>query len=172
MAYRMADIDSAAADHPLRRDMISGLLLLAAVPLLVAGLAMPAISITRLVLFRDTYSLTEAVFAFWQDGQYLLFVVVFVFSVLFPTAKIAISLSAWGFAGRDHARLMKVLVVTAAISKWSMLDVFIVALTVLVVEGSLLATADVHVGLVLFAASVILSTIATQRLGNLAHRAA
>jgi uncharacterized paraquat-inducible protein A len=44
------------------------------------------------------------------------------------------------------------------------LDVFIVALTVLAVEGSLLAAADVHLGIVLFAISVILSTLAIQRL--------
>ena len=37
-------------------------------------------------------------------------------------------------------------------------------LTVLAVEGSLLGAADVHLGIVLFALSVILSTLAIQRL--------
>ena len=52
----------------------------------------------------------------------------------------------------------------AAISKWSMLDVFIVALLVVALEGSLLTTADIHVGIVLFAAAVVTSTIGTHRL--------
>ena len=155
-------------DRPLRRDRISGGLLILSIPLLIAGLAMPAVSITKLAMFTNTYSLIEAVFAFWIGGNYALFVLVFVFSIIFPTAKIVIALGSWIFAGRDHRILFRGLGLIAAVSKWSMLDVFVVALTVLLLEGSLLAAADVHIGIVLFAASVIVSAIATQRLSRLA----
>ena len=52
----------------------------------------------------------------------------------------------------------------AALSKWSMLDVFVVAVIVVMLEGSLLSDADARPGLFLFAASVVLSTLAVQRL--------
>ena len=151
---------------PYRRDKLAGGLLLAALPLLVAGLAMPAISITRLFVFTDTYSITGAVFTFWASGNYLLFAIVFFFSLLFPAAKILIALWAWSAGPEDGGgeTLRRLCHLFTVISKWSMLDVFIVALTVLAVEGSLFAAADVHLGIVLFALSVILSTLAIQRL--------
>jgi paraquat-inducible protein A len=149
-----------------RRDKVAGILLLVALPLMIAGLSMPAISITRLFVFTDTYSIVGAVFAFWTGGNYVLFLFVFFFSLLFPAAKILIALWAWAVEDGDQAgeNLKQICRLFAAVSKWSMLDVFIVALTVLAVEGSLLGAADVHLGIVLFAASIVLSTIAIQRL--------
>ncbi len=91
---------------------------------------------------------------------------VFFFSLVFPSAKILIALWAWVLAGRDQDRMRRVMTLFAAVSKWSMLDVFIIALTVLVVEGSLLAAADIHFGIVLFTLSVVMSTFAIQRLAR------
>ena len=151
---------------PAERDKVAGALILTALPLLVAGLVMPAISITRLFVFTDTYSIAGAVFAFWSHGNYLLFIFVFFFSLLFPAAKIFVAFWAWALSDQkeEGEELKRICRLFAAISKWSMLDVFIVALTVLAVEGSLLGAADVHLGIVLFAASVVLSTLAIQRL--------
>ena len=153
--------------QPGRRDRVAGVLLMLALPLLVAGLVMPAISVTNLMVFGATYSIIDAVFAFWSGGKYVLFVIVFFFSLIFPAAKILISLWAWIFMpDGDHATMRRVLTAFAAVSKWSMLDVFIVALTVLVIEGSLLTTADIHLGVVLFAVSVIFSTVAIHRIAH------
>ncbi len=49
----------------------------------------------------------------------------FFFSLAFPSAKILIALWAWILAGRDQDRMRKVMGLFAAVSKWSMLDVFI-----------------------------------------------
>jgi paraquat-inducible protein A len=143
-----------------------GVLLLAAAPMLVAGLTMPAISVSRLVFFEQQYSLMQAILAYWSQGQWALFILVLVFSVLIPASKVLIGLLAW-LAGQNRPQLVRrMLRVLAAISKWSMLDVFIVALTVLVVDGRILDSADVHVGIILFAAAAIASTLATQRLNR------
>ena len=147
-----------------RRDRLAGGLLAFALPLLVAGLSMPAISITSFGVFTDTYSIAGTVFAFWENGKYLLFCIVLFFSLVFPSAKIAIALWAWFADDREGETLRRLCRLFAAVSKWSMLDVFIVALTVLVVEGSLLSAADVHAGIILFAVSVVMSTVALQRL--------
>lgn len=143
-----------------------GVLLLAAAPMLVAGLTMPAISVSRLVFFEQQYSLMQAILAYWSQGQWALFILVLVFSVLIPASKVLVGLWAW-VAGQNRPQLVRrMLRVLAAISKWSMLDVFIVALTVLVVDGRILDSADVHVGIILFAAAAIASTLATQRLNR------
>lgn len=146
-------------------------MLLLALPLLVGGLFMPAISITSLAVFSDTYSIAEAVFAFWEAGKFLLFAIVGAFSLILPSVKIAVALLVWWTEPSDGARARRLVGVFARISKWSMLDVFIVALTVLAIEGSLISTADIHIGVVLFAASVVLSTLAIHRLAARRPRA-
>jgi paraquat-inducible protein A len=148
-------------------DWLVGLLLLAALPLFIAGLVMPAISFTSFALITRTYSLLDGVFAFYASGKYALFVVVFVFSVILPALKILAGLWAWAAGARSRAVLGKVIRAFAAISKWSMLDVFIVAVMVLALEGSLFTTSDIKVGIVLFAAAVVLSTLALLRLVRL-----
>ncbi len=153
-----------------RRDPLAGVLLLLALPMLVGGLLMPAISVTKLMMFADTYSIFGAVFTFWTAGNFGLFALVFFFSVVFPAAKILIALWAWFFAGENHDLTRRILKIFAAVSRWSMLDVFIVAVTVLVIEGSLLTSADIHLGIVLFALSVIMSTIALHRVAHAGAR--
>lgn len=147
------------------RDRVAGGLLLVSLPLLVAGLTMPAISITHLGVFTDTYSITGTVFSLWGGEKYALFVIVLFFSLLFPSVKILIALWAW-YVGDDD-RVRRLCRLFAAVSKWSMLDVFIVALTVLAIEGSLFTAADIHLGVVFFAVAVIASTVALQRVARL-----
>lgn len=125
---------------------------------------MPAISITHLMVFTDTYSIVGTVFSLWAGEKYALFMFVAFFSLLFPSAKILIALWAW-YDGDDE-RTRRLCTLFAAISKWSMLDVFIVALTVLAIEGSLISAADIHLGVVFFAVAVIASTIALQRVAR------
>lgn len=133
-------------------------------PLLIAGLVVPAVSVTSFVLFGETYSIVDGVLAFWSDERYGLFVLVFLFSVVLPLAKVAVGVWAWIGAADPGSLPDRLLRAAAWVSRWSMLDVCIVALLVVALEGSLLTTADIHAGLVLFAAGVVASTIATHRL--------
>lgn len=147
-----------------QRDRLTGWLLLIAAPLLASGLLMPAISVTSLAMFTTTYSLFGGVIAMWEDGKYGLFVLVFVFTVLLPVAKVAIGLWIWSLGNGNGGLAGQLLRLLSLISRWSMLDVFMIALVVLVLEGSLLTTADLGIGVLLFAISVVLSTIALKRL--------
>ena len=133
-------------------------------PLLIAGLVMPALSVTSFVVFGTTYSILDGVLAFWSDGRYALFVLVFLFSVVLPLGKLAIGIWAWLAAAPGGSLPGRLLRAAARVSRWSMLDVCIVALLVVALEGSLLTTADIHAGLVLFAVGVAVSTVATYRL--------
>lgn len=127
---------------------------------------MPAVSVTRLVLFGETYSILDGVVTFWSHGRYGLFVLVFAFSVVLPVAKLAVGIWAWCRSGPRRPGLQRALRLFAAVSKWSMLDVFMVALLVLALEGSVITTADIHAGLVLFAAAVLTSSLALHRLAR------
>lgn len=145
-------------------------MLLVSLALLYGGLFLPAITIRRL-LFSQEYSLFEGVMSFLQAGDYFLFAVTFAFSVALPTVKILSGLLVWltgAAAGPVSHRTLQVLSIT---SKWSMLDVFIIALAVLVIDGQLISAADTHSGLIAFTAAVLLSTFAVKRTARLADQA-
>lgn len=156
---------SLAATAQGRNQWIGPMLILSLV-LLVLGLTLPALSVGNFLIRKD-YSLLQAVWAFWQAGNYFLFAVVGAFSVLVPAAKTLLCAYVWFAVPREHPHAIKLVRLLASLSKWSMLDVFIIAITVLVLEGSLISRADIHLGLIAFAAAVLLSTFGLRRMAAL-----
>jgi paraquat-inducible protein A len=148
------------------RDRLFGPMLILSLLLLAAGLMLPALSIGNF-LFRKDYSILQGVWSFWKAGNYFLFVIVGLFSVVLPVLKTLLGAYVWFAVPRGDARAAKLVGFVAALSKWSMLDVFIIALTVLVIDGSLLTSADIHIGIIAFAAAVLLSTIGLKRMAVL-----
>ena len=64
----------------------------------------------------------------------------------------------------DPQKLKSWVGLLATLSKWSMLDVFIIAVLVLALEGSLITAASLGAGISLFAGSVLLSGWAYRQL--------
>ncbi|MEP4380523.1 MAG: paraquat-inducible protein A [Alphaproteobacteria bacterium] len=148
-------------------DRVLGLILVVSLGALVAGLLLPAITVRSLFISQD-FSLVESVLAFLDDGDWFLFVITFLFSVVFPVVKIVTGIALWFFLDATRGYARPVLGWLATFSKWSMLDVFIIALIVLVADGRLLSSADIQVGAIVFSVAVLVSTWATRRLSALA----
>ena len=127
------------------------------------GLTEPALSVTSFYLFGERYSILQGIEAFREDGQVWLAVFLLTVSVVFPAAKILVSLLVLitGCAG-PLARASTAFL--SWIGKWSMADVFVLAVTVMLIDGRLLSMADLHVGAGLFAAAVLLSIVGGQLL--------
>ncbi len=166
MTDHRATLASAAAGA----DRWVGVWLGLSAALLLAGLFLPAVTVRRF-FFSEEYSLAGAVFRFAAAGDWFLFLVTFLFSILFPLGKIGVCLALW-YAAPGGGRAVRLAGWLAAFSKWSMLDVFIIALVVLVVDGQMFSAADVHIGVVVFSAGVLLSTWAARRIDALAVRVA
>lgn len=149
----------------MKRNWITGTLLLAAAPLFVAGLWMPVISVRSMLVFEREFSLLDGVLAFFRSGDYFLFAILGLFTVLLPAAKIGTALMVWSL-GLTHGWAPQLVRLFERISRWSMLDVLVVALTILFLEGTLATSADIGLGVILFAGAVILSTIATYRIAR------
>ena len=143
---------------------LTGLLLALSAALLAPGLFLPAITIERLWLGTD-YSILGSVAALAGDGDWFLAAVMGAFSVALPAVKLVLAAWAW-FTGRTDTRPIRVL---GAVSKYSMLDVFAIAITVLVLDGRLLTSAQAGPGIVCFTVSVLLSTWAVHRLAHTAR---
>jgi paraquat-inducible protein A len=150
-------------------DRWLGLVLAVALVLLALGLFLPAIEINSLFFLSREFSLVESVFSFIEAGDYFLFLVTFIFSIVFPTFKIITGLVLWHAADVTGPSVRRLLNGLSAASKWSMLDVFIIALAVLVADGRLLTGADIRIGAIVFSASVLVSTWAVRRLSLLAN---
>lgn len=146
-----------------RRSGIVGVTLLASLALLCTGLWMPAITVKTL-FFNSEYTMIEGIVSFLYAGEYFLFLVVALFSVILPAIKLSVLIVVWARGDSAGRGAQKALRFIAAISKWSMLDVFIVAVMVVALDGNLFTTAEVHSGIVLFALAIILSTWAALRL--------
>lgn len=138
--------------------------------MLALGLALPSLHLVSLGLFAQEYSLLSAILAFWQKQHYSLFALLLCFTVVFPLAKIAAGLWLFYRASPNPQKLRGWVGLLSTLSKWSMLDVFIIAVLVLALEGSLITAASLGVGIALFAGSVLLSGWAYGQLMHLLIR--
>lgn len=146
--------------------VIVNLALLAALGLLIYGLQAPILTLEKFYLFSNTVSLWSALQQLAAGAEWGLFLLVGSFSVVFPVLKILALVLVWNFdpaRGEAHRRHLRWL---ATYSKWSMLDVFVVALLVVSVKLGALAEVRVGLGIYAFAASVIMTMLLSSWIGR------
>ena len=120
------------------------------------GVTQPLLAIERFWLLSETPSLIGIVAGLWTGGDYLLAALIALFSLVFPTVKLALlALSAADPDGREPPAWAK------ALSNWSMLDVVLVALVIFATKTSGLATAQTLPGLWFFTLSVVLTAFSS-----------
>lgn len=164
--------NSDSARHPLQGVAIN-LALLVAFVLLVVGLRAPILTLEKFYVFSNTVSLWSALVRLAELREWGLFVLIGGFSVAFPMLKILLLLTIWNWEAATTERHQQHLVWLATYSKWSMLDVFVVALLVVSVKLGALAEAHVEYGIYAFAASVIITMLVSDWVGKTsqgAHR--
>ena len=136
--------------------------------LLAFGLYLPLLKIEKMLFWKSSYSVVTGVSGLAEDGQYFLATIVFFWSVVFPIAKLA--LLHWLWFGRSDARQRAgVLRWLDKLGKWSMLDVYIVAVLIVAVKLGPLAEVTVQPGMYVFAAAVMLSMLIGARIEGLAR---
>ncbi|APH74483.1 paraquat-inducible protein A [Aquibium oceanicum] len=139
------------------------LILFAATLCFALGIVLPLIRVERLYFFTDEPSLAGIVLALWVGGDWLLAAAVGLFSIVFPSLKLALLHVAMHGGAETHARLPAWL---RGLANWSMLDVLLVALVIFAAKTSGLATAFTKPGLWFFALSVVLTATATALLNR------
>ena len=157
--------NSYAVRHPLTGVVIN-LLLLLAMALLVIGVKWPIITVEKFYFFDNTVSLLSAVRHLWEQSEWALALLIGGFSLLFPVFKLMFLFWVWNLEdsrGQSHQRHLHWL---EMYSKWSMLDVFVVALLVVSVKLGAMAQARVEYGLYAFSVSVLLTMLVSAWIGN------
>lgn len=136
-------------------------LLIVAFVLFGAGIFFPFFQVKKLWLFNDAVSVVGGIITLFHEGEYFLFAVLSVFTLVFPCAKLGLLTITWMERKHDLTRLRRLHSWVATLGKWSMLDVFIVA--ILIVATKTAAVAEIHIGfgLYLFTFSVITTQVAS-----------
>jgi paraquat-inducible protein A len=151
-------------------DRWLGAFLLLALALLVLGWLAPMMTVEQLLFFERRVSVLSGMVSLIENGQIGLFVIMLLFSILFPVAKIYLSFRLL----RDHdpaePDFENYLRRVEALGKWSMLDVFIIALAVAAINISLIADVHLHWGIYALSGGVLLSMATFGRLMVIANR--
>lgn len=153
---------SLSNSYAFRRPILGiaiNVLLLAALGLLFYGLQAPILTLEKFHIFSNTVSLLSALRQLAQEAEWGLFALVGTFSVVFPILKTVVLLAIWNFDPAHGERHRRHLHWLSVYGKWSMLDVFVVALLVVSVKLGSLAQARVEIGIYAFAASVVLTML-------------
>jgi len=157
--------NSYAWRHP-GQGIVVNLLLLLALGLLIAGLRLPLMTLEKFYFFSNTVSLYSALMQLRAAGEWGLFALIGLFSVVFPVIKLALLALVWNVEAQSSATHRRHLRWLAEYSKWSMLDVFVVALLVVSLKLGALAQAHVREGLYYFAVSVVLTMLVSYWIGR------
>ena len=120
---------------------------------------------TESILHSQSDTIMSGVVFLWREGSWPLAVIVFVASIVVPLLKMLALLTiliAVHHGVRVHcadlARLYRLL---EKVGRWSMLDVYVVAILVTLVQLKLLATVTPRGGALAFGAVVVLTMLAT-----------
>jgi paraquat-inducible protein A len=130
------------------------------------GLVSPIITLKKFVVMETTFSVLGGVVELLKEGQVFLFLIITGFSVLLPMLKIGVLTRLLG-AGQQTATLDRYLHWMHLYGKWSMLDVFVVAVLVVAVKLGAIASVEMRYGLYAFAAAVLLTMCVTARVVSL-----
>lgn len=130
--------------------------------LLITGLFLPMLTISQFVVIRNEFSVISGISELWNAGQYVLFVVIGGFSVVVPLAKIALLFKLLQSDDKPHPIKMKLLRLMHDYGRWAMLDVMVVAMLIVTVKMGAIASIQIHPGLYVFGAAVLLIMLTTQ----------
>lgn len=138
--------------------------------LLVGGLAAPIITLQKFVVVENTFSVVGGVVQLLQEGQWFLFLIILGFSVLLPLLKMLMLYRLLRGPRCSDPTRQRLLHWMHLYGKWSMLDVFVVAVLVVAVKLGAIASVEMRYGLYLFAAAVLLMMYITARVVGLSER--
>jgi paraquat-inducible protein A len=134
------------------------IMILMAIGLLIAGWSLPTLKLTKVIFFTDTYSIWAGITELWKADLYFLAGLIFFFSMIFPLVKLLGLMGIWFVSLTQEARRMY-LDWLELLGRWSMLDVFVVAILIVLVKSKAIVDAQAAIGIYLFAGAILLSML-------------
>ena len=135
----------------------------------VAGAYLPMMTLHKLLVFNQSFSVIAGVVELFVTGKYLLGMVIGAFSLLIPALKL-VFLGWILVTDRQSEYQRKILKLMHAFGRWSMLDVMVVAVLLVTVKLGAIASVSIHGGLYSFGGAVLLIMLITQSVEKRAVR--
>ncbi len=153
--------------HPWHRRLIVPAAIVGSAALLARGLSLP-LMYARQMFWNSSYSVWAGVVELWKQNEITLAVVLFFFSIVFPILKLIGLTFIWCVRLREERRA-RLLHWLGILGKWSMLDVFVVAILIVLVKLGPLARVEPRAGVYVFAAAIAASMLTTMYVERLAR---
>ena len=142
-------------------------LLLLATGLLAAGVNTPMLTISQFIVMKTSFSVVSGIYQLLINGQILLFLLVALFSLVLPVFKIFLLFRILSVKHGNPIVIGRYLHLMHEYGRWSMLDVLVVAVLIVAVKLGTVASIEIHFGLYVFAAAVLLIMYITNRVVKL-----
>ena len=126
--------------------------------LYVYSLFVPILLIKEFYIFSNEITIISSLALLRESKEWLLYAIIFVFTILLPVSKYLLLL-VYNFGDDENDKSRKIRFILENISKWAMLDVFIVAVLVASVKLKLFTSAETQNGLYYFVGSILISII-------------
>ena len=159
---------------PLRdhvRHLTAPGLLVAALILFALGIFFPFFTVTKMWVFHDAVSVVGGLITLFQEQEYFLFLILTLFTLVFPTVKLCLLSVIWLEREHDLAKVRRLHHRVEHLGKWSMLDVFVVAILIVTMKSAAIGQIRISLGLYLFTFSVLFTQFATMWIERLLRRA-
>lgn len=150
------------ASYKIEKVILLMLLMLAS-GLLIKGLITPMMTISKFIVFDNSFSIVSGITELLNNQQYVLFIVIGLFSIVIPIIKILILFILLALKNPENNTLKKLLHLMHEYGRWAMLDVMVVAILIVTVKLGALVSVQVHSGLYIFGAAVLLIMLITHR---------
>ena len=141
--------------------MFLNLLIIASLILLGMGVFMPMMTLEKFYFFDNQVSLYSALNDLLFQKEWVLFAAILIFSIVFPIIKSLFLFLVLNTAQNNKNKHRTLLHWLANLGKWSMLDVFVVALLLVTVKLDMIANVQIHWGIYAFGGSVMLTMVLT-----------
>jgi paraquat-inducible protein A len=152
--------------HPRKTDSLvrTWALLITGYVLFIPANVLP-ITITSSLMGVQADTIMSGVAYFWHEGAYDLAIIIFTASIFVPLVKLLsltyLAYAAHSRSAQDPLSRTRLYRMIEFIGKWSMLDIFVVALLAQLVQFSSLASISPGSGTIAFAALVVVTMFAT-----------
>ena len=135
--------------------------------LFVFGIFLPMITISKFIIVKNSFSIVSGILELLRNGQLILFVVVAGFSIVMPVLKIRVLFKLLSKRAAKNPKANRYLHLMHEYGRWAMLDVMVVAVLIVTVKLGAIASIEVHSGLFVFGASVLLIMLITNKVVRL-----
>jgi len=159
---------SLAKKYKKENFLITHLMIISAVTFL-AGISLPFLTITKFFLFKDQISILSGLWQLLTEAEVILFIIIFLFTIILPLLKMIFMARFWYGDFEKKEDRKKYIDLIHKLGKWSMLDVFVVAILVVSIKTGILVETKIHIGLYCFLVSIIMTMIATSKIITLAE---